>query len=71
MIGLNGQDDDRWNKFVNILNTNYMFLKEEDDYLVSSQSPSGKLTTSFGYKSMFLNEEIGAERWWKPLWKFN
>ena len=67
MIGLNGQEVDRWNKYVNRLNTNYIFMKEEDDYLVSSQSPKEKLTTSFGYKAMFLNEEIGAKRWWKPL----
>ena len=59
MIGLNGQDVDRWNKYVSRLNTNYIFMKEEDDYLVSSQSPNGKLTTSFVYKAMFLNGEIG------------
>lgn len=60
MLGLDGQDGDQSSAYTNRLKLSYIFLKEEDDALVWSWSPSGDFSACFGYKAMFLNEDLDA-----------
>jgi len=61
ILRLDGQHVEQWNDYVNRLNINYIFLKEENDALVCLWSPSGYFTLSLGYKAMFLNEVLEVE----------
>ena len=61
---------EEWNKYINLLVTNFIHLGTDPDKLVWTKNPkTGQYTTKLGYQ-VSIEEQTGEEKkwWWKKLW---
>ena len=73
-MGLEGNEVERWNNFVNMLEINFINFDEEDqDKLIwTRNSTNGDYTTKKGYEMAILDQTEGHKAWcWGVLWASN
>ena len=65
-MGMEGDEVERWNNFVHLLEINFVNLdeKEQDKLIWTRNSTNGDYIAKKGYEMAILDQTEGHKSWW-------